>query len=301
VNSGPDFIIIGAMKCATTTLHEQLAQLPGVFMTTPKEPNFFSDDSQWRRGIEWYRSLFAPARDTDLTGESSTHYTKLPTYPRTIERMKQVVKPDVRLIYIMRDPIDRLISQYIHEWTQRVISEPIDLAIERHPELVAYSRYAMQLQRYVEAFGREAILPVFFEHLSAEPQAELERVCRHIGYRGAPRWNASLAASNVSTERRRTLPLVDPLLNLKLMKRLRRTLVPQTIRERIKRPLTMRQRPQLSDACRGTVCDTLDEDLRVLNAWFGLELTCASFKRIASVTMPQWMPQSRSIAVEHVA
>ena len=297
MKSGPDFIIIGAMKCATTTLHAQLAQLPGVFMTTPKEPNFFSDDAQWRRGISWYRDLFASARDTDLAGESSTHYTKLPTYPRTIERMQQVVKPDVRLIYIMRDPIDRLISQYIHEWTQRVVSAPIDEAIERHPELIAYSRYAMQLQPYVESFGREAILPVFFEHLSASPQVELERVCEHIGYRGSPRWDQTLEASNVSSERRRKLPLLEPLLNQRLVKVLRRRLVPASIRNRVKAPLTMPHRPQLSDSCRSHLCEILDEDLRVLNAWFGLDMTCASFKRIAATTMPAW----RAGAAEHVA
>ena len=57
----PDFIVIGAMKSATTTLHEQLARQPGVIMSRPKEPNFFSDDRIYARGWGWYSSLFRPA------------------------------------------------------------------------------------------------------------------------------------------------------------------------------------------------------------------------------------------------
>ena len=83
----PDFIVIGAMKSATTTLHEQLARQPGFLMSRPKEPNFFSDDHMYARGWRWYSSLFASAGEADLCGESSTHYTKLPDYPRTVARM----------------------------------------------------------------------------------------------------------------------------------------------------------------------------------------------------------------------
>jgi hypothetical protein len=58
-------------------------------MSKPKEPNFFSDEERWSRGLEWYASLFDPAAADSLCGESSTHYTKLPTYPRTVERMRR--------------------------------------------------------------------------------------------------------------------------------------------------------------------------------------------------------------------
>ena len=84
----PDFVIIGAMKCATSTLHEQLARQPAIFMTTPKEPNFFSDPDIWAKGMDWYRALFTGAGPHDLKGESSTHYTMLPTYPEAVPRIK---------------------------------------------------------------------------------------------------------------------------------------------------------------------------------------------------------------------
>ena len=164
----PDFIIMGAMKCATSSLHEQLARQPGIFMSALKEPNFFSDDDQYAKGMDWYHSHFAHAQPTDLCGESSTHYTKLPTYPQTIARLSQSL-PDVNLIYVMRRPVNRLVSQYIHEWSMRIISTDINEAIAAYPELIAYSRYTLQLEPYFDAFGPDRVLSVFFVRLCSLP------------------------------------------------------------------------------------------------------------------------------------
>jgi hypothetical protein len=104
----PDFVIIGAMKSATTTLHEQLAAQAGIFMSEPKEPNFFSDEENWAKGMGWYRGLFEGAGDALLTGESSTHYTKLPDYPSALPRIRERL-PDAKFIYVMRHPMQRLL------------------------------------------------------------------------------------------------------------------------------------------------------------------------------------------------
>ena len=79
--------MIGAMKSATTTLHEQLARQPGFFMSRPKEPNFFSDDAIYARGWAWYSSLFraAQARRPPRRIEHALH--QAPDYPRTVDRM----------------------------------------------------------------------------------------------------------------------------------------------------------------------------------------------------------------------
>lgn len=283
-----DFIIIGAMKCATSTLHEQLARQPGLFMATPKEPNFFSDDEQWERGLQWYGSLFAAAAGDTLCGESSTHYTKLPTYPDTIRRMQETFPRPIKLIYIMRDPIERLVSQYIHEWTQRVISEPIDDAIRSHPELVQYSRYALQIEPYLETFGPEAVLPVFFERLLASPQEELVRICRFIGYRDRPSWCAEDAQKNASNQRRRTNPVRDAILDVPMLAALRRRLIPRSWRDRVRRLWVMQDRPTISVSQCRCLRAVFDEDLVQLGDWLGLELTCDNFASIAKQTSPQW-------------
>ena len=100
------FLVIGAMKCGTSSLHEQLSRRPNFFLSTPKEPNFFGDDDQFRKGTVWYESLFAGASPGQRCGESSTHYTKLPDHPHTVDRMHALI-PGARLVYVMRHPIER--------------------------------------------------------------------------------------------------------------------------------------------------------------------------------------------------
>jgi len=294
VSRWPDLIIIGAMKCATSTLHEQLALQPGIFMSEPKEPNFFSNDEEYRRGPSWYQGLFQTAQQNSLCGESSTHYTKLPTYPATIERMQKHLPATVKFIYVMRHPIDRLVSQYIHEWTQRLVDVPIDQAIDTLPILVDYSRYAMQLEPFIEAFGRERILPMFFERLTSNAQDELERTCRFIGYNGSPRWDESVGEQNASSQRLRKSGVRDAVINLPGLKWMRRTLVPQSMRDRVKGMWTMKQRPELSADNIARLTAIFDEDLARLGTWLGLNLTCVNFKKIARQSPPNWAPINRA-------
>ena len=131
MNRLPDFMIIGAMKCATSTLHEQLHRQPGIVMSEPKEIYFFSDMPVFAKGINWYTKHFENVPANELCGESSTHYTKTPTYPATVDRIQKHV-PDAKFVYVMRHPIDRLVSQYIHQWTEREISVKIDEAIDEY-------------------------------------------------------------------------------------------------------------------------------------------------------------------------
>lgn len=282
----PDFIIIGAMKCATTTLHEQLARQSGIFMTEPKEPYFFSNDEVWAKGLEWYSGLYDNADDGDLCGESSTHYTKLPTYPRTMQRMRAHV-PDARLIYIIRHPIDRLVSHYIHDWSETKIHTTIDEAIGLHSELIDYSKYAMQIRPFLEAYGPEKILLVFFEHLLSEPQIELDRVSKFIGYPERPQWHLD-EASNVSAIRMRKSPLRDAIVWNPLSTKIRRAFIPQSIRDWGKRFWQMKQRPQIGEQMRKQLEQLFDEDLTQLGKWIDVDLSCRTYKQIAKVSMPNW-------------
>jgi hypothetical protein len=295
----PDFIIIGAMKCATSTLHEQLARQPGVFMSTPKEPNFFSDEPQWRLGLAWYQSLFAQAPPGYLCGESSTHYTKLPSHPHVIDRIARSLGDHVKFIYIMRHPIDRLVSHYIHEWSQRVLSCPIDQAINDHPALVQYSCYAMQMEPWLERLGPQRVLPVFYDRLTRHSQSELERIGRFLGCPHRLQWDSTLREQNVSAERLRANPVRDAILNLPGCRLLRRTLVPQPVRNRIKNFWTIRERPQLSDTAMQHLTGIFDADLHTLGSWLGCSLNCENFRSVALATEARWTSgaaQSRTVA-----
>lgn len=286
----PDFIIIGGMKCATSTLHDQLAAQPGFYMSTPKEPNYFSNDEVFARGKDWYDQLFAAAGGAELVGESSTHYSKFPTYPKTLDRLVEHGLGDCKFIYVMRHPVDRLVSHYIHEWSQGVVSSDIEQALASHPELIDYSRYAYQLSHYLARFNKQQILPVFFERLSADSQAELERICRFLGYSGTPAWDDNMERKNVSAQRIRKFPLYDVLVESGIATRLRRNLVPQGVRDLIKNKLTMNKRPSLSDSTRVRLEAVFNDDLAELSQLVGLDIQCGNFKDIAKNGPP---PQLR--------
>lgn len=278
----PNFFVIGAMKCATSSLHEQLALQPDIFMTELKEPNFFSNDEEYGKGIEWYESLFTSKETDILRGESSTHYTKLPTYPETINRIQEHVpnSSDLKFIYVMRHPIDRLVSQYIHEWSQRIIptNVGINVAIHEYPELIDYSRYSMQLQPYFDRFGKDKVMPVFFERLVSNPQPELERICHFLEYPYEPVWQ-ELDAQNVSSARMRKSEWRDFLVEAPILSTIRKNLVPRSVRDRIKKMWTLTERPELSSESLTYLQEIFDQDLEVLGNWLGCDvLTCDNFK-----------------------
>lgn len=257
--SRPDFLIVGAMKCGTTTLAAQLARQDGIFMTTPKEPNFFSDDDVFARGLGWYEALFAGAAPGELRGEASTHYTKLPTYPHTIARMAGVLN-DPRIVYMIRDPVERAISHYIHEWSLGRMEGDLAAAVDRHPELVDYGRYAMQITPFVAAFGPANVFLTSLEQLKARPGDELARVAAFAGLGTPAVWQADLGAQNVSAERYRRLPFHGLLVDNPVAAALRRTLVPKAVRERIRKSRSMETRPDVPDAVRRRLEAAFAED-----------------------------------------
>lgn len=245
-------------------------------MSSLKEPNFFSDDDQYARGIGWYADLFAAAPRSSLVGEASTHYTKRPDYPLVIDRMRMHLQRP-RFIYVMRHPVDRLISQYIHQWSERQITCDLPQAIRQHPELVNYSRYHYQLEPYFKAFGRDAVLPVFHEDMVASGQRELQRVFDFIGHDGRPAWAKEMTRQNVSSERIRRFPGYDLIMNSTLGTKLRRTLVPQSLRTKLKGRLVMSNRPDLPEALRSELEEVFDEDLKKLSTWLGRNISCRNF------------------------
>lgn len=284
----PDFIIIGAMKSGTSGLHDRLAARSGLFLSRPKEPNFFSDDTVYARGEDWYRSLFAEARPDQLCGEASTHYTKAPSHPHAPERMRSLLD-EVRLVYVMRHPIDRIISQYIHQWTENDVLGRIDEAAMKDERFIAYSSYARQIEPYLEAYGPKNVLPVFFERLVAAPNAELARICSFIGDPSPEpvHWENPERVHNPSSGRIRHSALRDAVRRTPLGP-IWRGLVTESLRERIKSRWQLESRPDLSAGEREELERILDRDLARLGDWLGRELTCAGWREQVAANDPAW-------------
>ncbi|WP_254054571.1 sulfotransferase [Roseovarius sp. EL26] len=263
----PDFVIIGAMKCGTSTLATQLGQQDGIFMTDPKEPNFFSDNDQYARGREYYQELFTPALPNDIKGEASTHYTKLPTYPETVSRMIAALDQP-KLIYMVRNPIARAVSHYIHEWSTGVIQSDIETALENDAELVDYGCYGRQIMPFVTAFGAENIYLTSLEEVQADPQTALAGVCRFLGHESAVKWHEEQAQMNRSAERIRKFPMHGLLFDNPVARAARRALVPQRLRDKIKQSRQMSDRPEMSEQSKVRLQGIFAKDREILAGIF---------------------------------
>lgn len=171
----PNFLVIGAMKAGTDSLYQYLRAHPQVFMSETKELDYFVEELNWRRGRAWYEQQFAAAGGARAIGEASTNYSKYPTYAGVPERIAALL-PDVRLIYLVRHPIERMRSQYLHEVLMGRERRPIEVALLVDPTYVAYSRYHLQLSRYLQYFPTDRILVVTSERLRDARRETLARV-----------------------------------------------------------------------------------------------------------------------------
>lgn len=166
----PNLINIGAQKAGTTSFHNYLCQHPDVFMSNPKELNFFSNPKHWKKGHGWYEKHFNS--DALIRGETSTSYTLYPRLANVPQRIAEYV-PQAKLIYIIRDPISRLVSNYVHKVSlgreQRTLDELIDdLMGDRESPYILHGLYHLQLTQFLEWFDRDQILVVSTEELGKE-------------------------------------------------------------------------------------------------------------------------------------
>jgi hypothetical protein len=176
----PNLVVIGAKKAATTSLYHYLASHPDIWMSREKELDFFVAERNWRRGLGWYRRQFNAA--AAVRGEASPYYTALPAHPGVPERMARVL-PDVRLVYLVRDPIERLLSHHHMAVANGREHRPLADAVAnlQESEYVAQGRYWMQLGPYLRHFASERVLVVDQHALGGNRAAELRRIFGFLG------------------------------------------------------------------------------------------------------------------------
>lgn len=209
----PGFLIIGAQKAGTTSLHAYLCEHPSVLPPATKEVHFF--DHEFHRGPAWYRAHFKRATVPGvLSGEATPYYLFHPLAPA---RAGEVL-PDCRLIVVLRNPIDRAFSHHNHEralgfesldFEEAIAAEPGRLAgeVERmldddhyrsfahqHHSYVSRGYYAEQLERWLERFGSERVLVLSAEELFAEPARVVGEAQEFLGL--APASPVDLSAKN---------------------------------------------------------------------------------------------------------
>ena len=195
----PDFLIIGAMKCGTTTLYKNLVKHSSIVSAKSKELHFFDKEDENLKGINWYRKQFPllfkkkfKNKPNLITGEATPRYLFTPEVP---ERVFQVM-PNTKLIVLLRNPVDRAYSHYHHFKRKELEKLSFEEAVEREqkgiidPEInrnyLARGIYVEQLKRWMNFFPREQFLILKSEDYYRDPIAGINQVCDFLHLDG---WN----------------------------------------------------------------------------------------------------------------
>ena len=238
-------------------------------MSREKEPNFFL--WHYDRGLDWWRSQFKPG--ARVRGESSTDYTLHPLAPGVPERIHGSLRGP-RFIYLVRDPVDRLVAQYLHNVSKGIERRPPE-GVFRHPQLgeadlVYRGLYASQLERYLRLFPRDRILVLEQDELRDDRERTLKRVFAFLDVDEDFRSPAFRDVHHRSDVKRRPVALARP--GGPLSRALRRPgdrRFQGGIARSLTRPL---EPPDLDPATRGHLASFFRTDASRLRELTGLEL-----------------------------
>jgi hypothetical protein len=281
----PNFLVVGAAKAGTTSLYYYLSEHPQIYMSSMKEPKFFAfegetpnfrgpgDEEEINRKcvttVDAYRALFEEATEETAVGEASSLYLY---YPKAPERILHHA-PDAKLIAVLRNPVDRAYSSYLHCVRDR--GEPIkDFARALDEEetrirdhwgpLWHYKNagfYSAQLERYFDAFRRDQMKVYLYEDLKTDPVGVLRDIFRFLGVDDTYVPDISLKHNVSGIPRNR---LLHEMLNKpNLVKSAFKPLFPTKLRRRFNRGLTGKnlERPQLSPEVRSQLTEAYSDDI----------------------------------------
>lgn len=180
----PNFIIIGSAKCGTTTLAKILADHPDCCFSRPKEVCFFCSDEITSRGWEWYKKHFSHYTGESVVGEATPAYTDAILHPNTAKRIFEF-KPDIKLIYIVRNPYERFVSAWRMHYRANKFNARygINAYFQNSPQREADIKsccYDFQLNEYVNYFSVEQIHVVFLEDLAKDALKEMTGICEFL-------------------------------------------------------------------------------------------------------------------------
>jgi hypothetical protein len=269
----PNFLIVGAPKCGTTSLYEYLRQHPDVYMSVPKEPRYFPcfgvlPEERVVRDRAEYKRLFDGAKTERAIGEASPNYLHAPEAAARIA----AELPDAKIIVSLRNPADRAYSSYLGRVRRGVEQRPIEEALRPGSYFFDASLYCDALARYFAMFERSRVKVLLFDDFARDTAAALRELCaflaiapnaaidihaRHnVGF--MPKWAAvDTIVVHAATAARDLLPV--SMRGTGLAMRLRR--------------LWLRQPPPLPAALRASLLHAFEPDIRRTGKLIGRDLS----------------------------
>ena len=186
----PDFLIVGAMRCGTSSLSRYLSEHPGVYIAPGKELHFFDLNERFELGLDWYSDHFTQAPSWTQAGEATQTYMYL---PHALDRIAEAL-PGRRAIALLRDPVDRAYSHYWHNvergrevlsFVDAVRAEPARLEDAGVQNRLYFSyldrgHYLHQLLHVERVFGENNLLVILFEELIRDTRRQFAKVCSFL-------------------------------------------------------------------------------------------------------------------------
>lgn len=173
------FLVVGAMKSGTTTLHELLARHPDVDLVAEKERSALADPAFSR---EFAARLVASR--AAVAGEVTAGYMQLPLMPQPVSEAADLLGSDLRVVAILREPVARAVSHWEHLTQLGREARPADVAIlDPDSSYLAFSRYHHQLAAWADLVGDDRVLPLRLEDFRADPASTADRL---FGFLGVP-------------------------------------------------------------------------------------------------------------------
>jgi hypothetical protein len=187
----PNFLCIGVQKAGTTLLYEILRQHPQIFLPQVKEVHFFDIDENFNKGIEWYQQHFYGSEDYKLVGDVTPAYIFFEHVP---ERIKQILGPEIKLLIMLRNPVDRAYSHYWMSFRRGYEGLSFEKAIAKEGSrikdgyltrhrfsYISRGFYAKQLKTYLSFFPGQNINIVIFEQFTTNMKVHIEELLDFLG------------------------------------------------------------------------------------------------------------------------
>ncbi len=284
------------MKAGTTSLYMEVYSHPQVFLGQDKEPHSLCNDEVLTpAGRARYEAIYAKAEPGQLCCDASTGYSKRPDFEGVAQRALKVLPDGFKVVYVVRDPVGRIISQHHHEHAEGRVGPSIDEAVRQHRRYIQYSQYRYQLDPWIEAVGRERIQVIRFEDYV---DCRRETVRRLAAFLGLDPDGCRLEEQRVYNKSQGK-PVKNRFLNAvqhnAAYRRLLRPLAPLKLRLAIRQALFPKARQPLAPPTPETVAylrEALVDDVGRLEDWLGArEPLWDDFDGGAEASRPPVLPQ----------
>lgn len=237
--SRPQFLIIGAAKAGTTTLYDDLATHPDASLPSNKEPAILHHAQDVSDALRLWERHFAQTRSDAIRGEASTMYTMVPEFPEVASFAREALGPDLRIVYLMREPISRIESHLAHDHAAgRLDGMSFDRAALEFSRYVSWSDYPRQIAPWIDAFGADNVKLVIFEEMVARRAEVVRDVAAFVGLDPLRQPSRSTISNNRGSQRIARTEWLGKIAYSKTYRLYLRALIPTAFQDMARKRLT---------------------------------------------------------------